>query len=344
MHGVIEQFTDVVVVGGGPAGSSTAIQCALTGHRVMLIEAEAFPRHRPGESLHPGVMLLLRQLGVESEIESAGFLRYLGQTVAWGNEPHFQAFGASGGKPWLGIQASRERLDAILLQRAKDVGVTVYQPCRAESAIIENNRVCGIVTSRGTIRLTHVVDATGGRNWLGRQLQCGVYRASRRLLAYYGYTPSTAEATCPQLTVDVDGWSWQAPLGDGRQAWVRLPFHGKSQYSTELGNLRGADVTWRMLPESAGSGYFLVGDAAVVLDPLLGHGVLRALLSGIQAAYLIDLLHRQRITEARAIQTYRSWYLDLFENNVAVLRDMYAQLPTSWRVDLKPPAVELAVN
>jgi flavin-dependent dehydrogenase len=344
LRDVIEQSTDVVVVGGGPAGSSAAIRCALAGQGVTLVEAQPFPRHRPGESLHPGVMVLLRQLGVEPEIENAGFLRYPGQTVAWGNELHFQAFGPPEGKPWLGIQAPRERLDAILLRRAEHVGVTVYHPCRAESAIIENGRVCGIVTSAGTIRATYVVDATGGRHWLGRQLQCGVYRASRRLIAYYGYASATAEATCPQLTADADGWTWQAPLGDGREAWVRLPLHAKPQRPTGLGHVRGADVTWRLLPEAAGPGYFLVGDATAVLDPLAAHGVLRALLSGIQAAYLIDLLHRQRVAEARAIQTYRAWWLELFENDVAALRRLYAQLPAIWQVNLEPPTKELTVD
>ena len=337
MYDATEIPTDVVVVGGGPAGSSAAIRCALAGLRVTLLEAAQFPRHRPGESLHPGVLVLLRQLGLESEVVNAGFLRYPGQTVAWGNEPHFQVFGQTEGKPWLGIQAPRECMDTILLRRAEQVGVTVWNSCRAKSIIIENGRICGIVTSAGTIRARFVVDATGSRHWLGRQLQCDVYHASRRLIAYYGYRPALSKARCPELTAEETGWTWQASLGDGREAWVHLPWHAPPQRPRGMGAMRGEDVTWRILPESAGAGYFLVGDASAVLDPLAAHGFLRALLSGIQTAYLLALLHQQRVSEVQAIQAYRSWWLELFKNDIMALRSLYAKLPATWRVDLDVP-------
>ncbi len=68
---------DVIILGGGPAGSATAIICAQHGLQVALLERDKFPRNRPGETLHPGVEPLLGQLGVLEEILNADFIREL---------------------------------------------------------------------------------------------------------------------------------------------------------------------------------------------------------------------------------------------------------------------------
>lgn len=75
---------DVVIVGGGPAGSAAAIACAGTGLNVVLVERAAFPREAPGETLHPGVESLLERLGVAGAVRAAGFLRHEGTWVRWG--------------------------------------------------------------------------------------------------------------------------------------------------------------------------------------------------------------------------------------------------------------------
>jgi flavin-dependent dehydrogenase len=67
---------DVVVVGGGPAGSAAALWCVRQGLRVVLLEREQFPRHRPGETLPPGVEPIFAQLGVAEAIAAAGFTRH----------------------------------------------------------------------------------------------------------------------------------------------------------------------------------------------------------------------------------------------------------------------------
>jgi 2-polyprenyl-6-methoxyphenol hydroxylase-like FAD-dependent oxidoreductase len=76
----------IVVVGGGPGGCATAIWCALRQLSVTLIEARKFPRHRPGETLHPGVEPILRQLGVAEQVAVASSMRHEGQHVHWGGE------------------------------------------------------------------------------------------------------------------------------------------------------------------------------------------------------------------------------------------------------------------
>src|SRR5687768_16780881 len=125
----IERSVDVVVVGAGPGGCAAAIRCALAGLDVVVVEARRFPRHRPGESLHPGVLTLLRELGVAAEVERAGFVRYPGHHVSWGGPRRFQAFGSDALGAWLGVQAVRSQFDEILLRRARALGVLVLQPC-----------------------------------------------------------------------------------------------------------------------------------------------------------------------------------------------------------------------
>src|SRR5215207_6489953 len=73
---------DVVIVGGGPAGSAAALWCVRQGLRVVLLEREEFPRHRPGETLPPGVEPVFVQLGVNEAIAAAGFTRHPGTQVS----------------------------------------------------------------------------------------------------------------------------------------------------------------------------------------------------------------------------------------------------------------------
>jgi 2-polyprenyl-6-methoxyphenol hydroxylase-like FAD-dependent oxidoreductase len=143
---------DVIVLGAGPAGCAAAIRCAQAGRRVAMLERADFPRHAPGESLHPGVQPLLRQLGVEDRFLAAGFLRYPGIVVEWGAPEFVREFGADENGPWLGFHAWRAELDAILLERARQDGVTVLQPVKATGVLgAPDGAVTGVETSDGPI-------------------------------------------------------------------------------------------------------------------------------------------------------------------------------------------------
>src|SRR5215217_594365 len=102
---------DVVVVGCGPAGTASALWCAHHGLRVVLLEREVFPRHRPGETLPPGVEPIFAQLGVAEAIAAAGFTRHPGTWVTWSGPRRFDPFGRDSRGSWYGFQAPREQLD-----------------------------------------------------------------------------------------------------------------------------------------------------------------------------------------------------------------------------------------
>jgi flavin-dependent dehydrogenase len=326
----------VAIVGGGPAGSAAAIWCAQNGLDVVLLEALPFPRDRPGESLHPGIEPLFDQLGVGDAVRAAGFLRHRGHWVQWGEEPccapRFEAFREGPGGPWFGFQAWRADLDSILIRRARAAGAQILQPCRALAPIMEGGRILGLATDAGEIRARFVIDAGGSRHWLHRHAGIGMHRASRRLIATYGYAAGDCGGD-PVLAGDPTGWTWTARVRPGLVAWTQLGFTKLRRDPPEAvrrltpsGPVRGADVTWRMLEACAGNGFFAIGDAASVLDPAASHGVLKAIMSGILAGDLIARAVRGVTTEFEAAAACQNWTREWFERDCRRLRELYAAL------------------
>src|SRR5688500_14225524 len=134
---------DVVIVGGGPAGSASALWCAHHGLRVVLVERERVTRHRPGETRPPGVEPLFAPPGVIAAIVTAGFTRHLGTWVTWAGPRRFDAFGVDSGGPWRGFQAPREQLDRILLDAVSGPNAVVRQPSRALHPLRDRGTVIG---------------------------------------------------------------------------------------------------------------------------------------------------------------------------------------------------------
>ncbi|GAA1395544.1 hypothetical protein GCM10009639_30830 [Kitasatospora putterlickiae] len=154
---------DVVVAGGGPAGSTAATLVALGGHRVLLVEKEAFPRYRVGESLLPSTVHgVCRLLGVTDELAGTDFPVKRGATFQWGGRPQpwsfsFEASPRLTGPTSFAYQADRTRFDEILLNNAKRKGVTVREGCSVTGAVEEGGRVTGL----------RYTDADGGEHEVG---------------------------------------------------------------------------------------------------------------------------------------------------------------------------------
>jgi len=335
-HGKFSTVPHVAIVGGGPAGTAAAIWCARNGLDAVLLEAQTFPRDRPGESLHPGIEPLFDQLGVGDTIRAAGFLRHSGHWVHWGAaDLRFEAFRPGADGPWFGFQAWRADLDAILLRHAFTAGARVLQPCRAIAPIVEGGRVAGVVTDAGEIRARFVIDATGSRHWLQRQMGIPMHRASGRLIATYGYAIGEF-ADDPILAGDATGWTWIARVRPDIVAWTQLRFARlrreppeSARRLTAAGPVRGADVTWRMPEACAGSGFFAIGDASSVLDPAASHGVLKAVMSGILAGDLIARVVRGETAESAAAAALQGWTREWFERDTRRLAELYAALRDS---------------
>ena len=334
--------TEVLIVGGGPAGSAAAIYCANHNLSVTLLESERFPRMRPGETLHPGVDIIFRQLGVYNEIQKKGFIRHEGISVKWtyNDPPKISHYGKDKNGRWLGYQAFRPELDNILLSKAKELGVRVIQPTRVLEVLSESGRLIGAKSSSGKeILADFVIDAGGAGHWLAKSLSLTVKRYSIPLYVQYGY----AHGKCPirnqvpLFEATPWGWIWLAKIKHELYQWTILNFHGilvpynwlpdefKGLVSSQA--VRGADVTWRRVIQPSGTGYFIIGDAATVLDPSSSHGVLKGLMSGIQAAQAILRITKENFSSVIASLRYNEWISQWFFQDVRKLKEFYIQHP-----------------
>jgi halogenation protein CepH len=270
---------DVIVVGGGPGGSTVASLTAMDGHRVLLLDKEIFPRYQIGESLLPATVHgVCAMLGVREEIEKAGFVRKRGGTFRWGANPEPWTFSFAASERMAGptshaYQVERTRFDTMLLDNAKRLGVDVRQGHRVTGTLRDGGRINGVryVDDSGreqqaTARF--VVDASGNTSRLhhdvgGRR----EYSPHFRNLAVFGYftgghrmpAPNAGNVLCVAFA---DGWFWYIPLSD------TLTSVGAVVRHEATGRVRGdLDTAYAGLIDDCPLIGKLLGDAARATDP-----------------------------------------------------------------------------
>jgi flavin-dependent dehydrogenase len=195
---------DVLVIGGGPAGSSTAIFLARHGYRVTLLERSVFPRVKPcGDYLTPGAVRLLRdELGVLPELLAAGAVPVTRETVVTHR-------GATITGETAGLACSRSVTDFVLLRAAMAAGVEVREGVSVREIVTEAGAVVGVEADvdgeRRSFRATVTVGADGTRSLVARKM--GVVLPIRRLqrvalVAAFGHTDPAVEGDrmIPPLT------------------------------------------------------------------------------------------------------------------------------------------------
>src|SRR5437773_1001565 len=99
---------NLLVIGGGPAGTAAAIAARQAGLDVTILDESRFPRFRPGETLHPGLEPLLASLRAQNALLDGDYLRHDGTWVRWGARDEFVPFGQDETGSWRGFQAPRE--------------------------------------------------------------------------------------------------------------------------------------------------------------------------------------------------------------------------------------------
>ena len=220
----------IIVIGGGPAGSCVSTLLVRMGHEVILLERERFPRAHVGESLLPGSIPILDNLGVMDEVRRAGFVVKPGATMIWGveREPWSWYFRETHASNPHSYQVWRPDFDSILLNNARRTGVDVREGWQATQVVFDDNGAAAAVQCRpadgssGEVELpaSYVVDASGQSGVLSRQLGLREWDDFFRNLAVYGYYKGGKGLPTPDegnilIESQPDGWLWHIPLHEG---------------------------------------------------------------------------------------------------------------------------------
>ncbi|MDW5329551.1 tryptophan 7-halogenase [Plantactinospora sp. KLBMP9567] len=223
-----EQF-DVVVVGGGPAGSSLSTLVAMRGHRVLLLEKEKFPRYQIGESLLPATVLgTCNLLGVGDELRRAGFTVKRGGSFKWGTNPEPWTLDFVASIPGLQVpepayQVERMKFDDLLLRNARRNGVDVRENCTVGGVLRDGDRVTGVrfvdrEAQPRTALARYVVDASGNGSRIHQEVSGQrIYSDFFRNIALFGYFRGGKRLPAPYSgnilsAAFKSGWFWYIPL------------------------------------------------------------------------------------------------------------------------------------
>ena len=252
---------DVIVVGGGPGGATTAGFLHKMGHRVLLLERDIFPRHHIGESMIAATLDILGELGLEDKLTAANFPVKSGGCFMWGQSeaPWCIRFDEIPGRA-TSYQVKRSVFDKILLDHVAEMGVAVRQGHRVLDVIEQQGRVAGVrfrdadgAESTATARYT--IDASGLSAVLANRLSRRVPAEELKNMCLYGYW--TGDHPPPAgLGGDIrptdrnnilikmlsDGWLWFIPLGhpgerqdDGRPREISVGFVAPRRNLPETG-------------------------------------------------------------------------------------------------------------
>jgi len=219
---------DLIVLGGGPGGSTVATFTAMAGHRVLLLEKEYFPRHQIGESLLPATVHgICPLLGVKEEVENAGFPRKFGGIFRWGKnaQPWTFRFTKNPSDPYgYAYQVERSKFDDILLRNARKKGVDVREGHEVTETIYEGDRVVGVKYKdpKGnvhTARSKFVADTSGFRSHVAPKVGERIHSKFFQNVALYGYYEGGKRQPPPNsgnliTAAFPHGWIWYIPLSD----------------------------------------------------------------------------------------------------------------------------------
>ncbi len=316
---------DVLVIGGGPGGSTAAALLARAGRRVLLLEKERFPRFHIGESLLPYNRPLFEALGVWPALQAAGFPRKTGAQFLLANGTKARRFVFRHGRftrePEI-LQVERARFDELLLRHGQRLGAEVREGWSAGAVTVAADGVTVQATDPEgrphRLIAAHLVDASGRANLTGNQAGLRMIHPRHRKLAVFGHFDGAwrdpGEAGGDTVIVrGADRWFWLIPISPTRTS-VGLVLD-KDTFAAEGGD--AAEVFWTAVRHSAvmtarlagahlpgalqvtsdfsyfnrrlaGPRLVRVGDAAGFMDPIFSAGVYLAMWSGRLAAEAVQ--------------------------------------------------------
>jgi menaquinone-9 beta-reductase len=314
------QRCDVLVIGGGPAGASTAFALARAGAHVVLVDRARFPRPKPcAEYLSPEASRILAAMGALQLVEETGAARLRGVVVRAPNgaEIRGEFLADHAYRPFRdrGLSVRREVLDTVLLDRARDSGVDVHENIRATGVRMDGDVVRGVDlldrdNQATTIDAGIVIGADGLRSIVARRL--GLSRTARwprRLALVTHYENVAGISDIAEMHVERDGFVGIGDVGHGLttvalvvpasraraisgdpggflESWLRARRHLAPRFAEarRVSPVRATGPFGSQVRRAWAPGALLVGDAADFFDPFTGEGIYAALRGGELAA------------------------------------------------------------
>jgi flavin-dependent dehydrogenase len=333
---------DVLVIGGGPAGSTAATLLAEQGYRVALLEKDRHPRFHIGESLLPANMPLFERLGVADEVRRIGMRKNGAEFVApWlGRGETFEFKDAWDKACGYAYHVRRSEFDEILIRRAARAGAEVIEGCRVRAAEFTDAplpvrvRADGADGASETWVARFLIDASGRDTFLANQLGAKRRNAKHNSAAMYGhFRGATRYAGEREGNISIywfeHGWLWFIPLADGTTSigavvWPaymkqrKLPLNEhfmatiamcqplaeRLEHATRVSAVEATGNYSYTANRSHGPNYLLVGDAFTFIDPVFSSGVWLAMNSAAAGAEAVDICLREPRRRAVALRRF----------------------------------------
>ena len=326
---------DAVVVGGGPAGSATALQLAARGWDVLLLDRARFPRDKPcGEFLTPAARTYLEALGVWRELRDQGLSDVPSMRIVApsGRAAEYR----TGSDDPAGYSIRRTKLDAILLNAARSAGVEIREGVSVRGLVLEEKRVVGVAaTMRGSsecesVRARLVVGADGTHSVVARTL--GIVRPIPRMqriaiVSHWnnlrgspniemrsakGLVCGVGSLAGESANVTVVARTSEAAQIAGRPVEFlqgaiagRFPdLAERLESATREPAVRTVGCFAHVTKRASVAGAMLVGDAATFVDPFTGEGVYFGLSGARMAAEVADECLRAGDLSERSLARY----------------------------------------
>jgi len=331
--------SDVLVVGGGPGGATTAALLARAGLTVTLMERDRHPRFHIGESLLPMNMPILDRLGLCERLHQIG-VKKLGADFPADNERGYNVFRFERclNPTWPhAYQVRRDEFDHMLFEHARECGATTIEGARVGRIDFDDTGATAQVVIDGqprTHRARYVVDATGRDTLLGTQMRLKRRNPMHQSAALFAHfrgverRPGDDEGNVSVYRFE-HGWIWMIPLRDGSVSvgavcspeYLKQRDVPKDQFL--LQTLRGVPEVWKRMANAeiagnlhatgnysytckrmSGRNWLMVGDAFAFLDPIFSTGVYLAMYTAEKAADVVVGALREPARERRLQRAY----------------------------------------
>jgi len=332
---------DVLVIGGGPAGSSISTKLAQMGRDVVILEKEQHPRFHIGESLLPMNLPIFEELGVLDQVEEIG-IRKFGAEFNHENytkQATYYFENALDSSYPFSYEVKREELDTILFRNAAKKGVKTFEKTRAISVQFndDHSSVVECVDEHGDTKIWHarfLVDASGRSTFLARKFDIKKRNKEHNSAAIFGHFDNVErreglDEGNISLAWFEHGWFWMIPFKDGSMSVGAVCWpHYLNSRNTDVeqflwdtialcppvaNRMKEAKLKTPVTATGnfsysashmAGNGYLLIGDAFAFIDPVFSSGVLLGMSGGLRGAKVVNTVLDNPVKAEQLILEY----------------------------------------